>query len=147
MKVKRPISPVIATLLLILITISASILVYVWVTGYASSVTSAEAPQLQERIKIDTVSVTENNDEINVTIYVRNIGNVEINVTSGYIIDATTSEVVGSNTEEELKVAPGKVELFNVTITNELSPGRTYIAKVVTKNGVEATYSFTYSQS
>ena len=85
MKAKKAISPVIATLLLILIAVAASILVYVWVTGYASSVTGAEASQLQERIKIDTVSVPSGTAGSNVTIYVRNIGNVEVNVTLSLI--------------------------------------------------------------
>ena len=143
MKAKKAISPVIATLLLILIAVAASILVYVWVTGYASSVTGAEASQLQERIKIDTVSVPSGTAGSNVTIYVRNIGNVEVNVTSGYVIDSVTSEVMGFNTTS-LRLAPGAVQQLNVTLTTSLTSGRTYIAKVVTEDGVEATYSFTY---
>ena len=74
----------------------------------------------------------------------RNIGNVEINVTSGYVIDAVTSEVMGFNNTANLKLTPGEVKQLNVTLTKDLSSGRTYIAKVVTKDGVEATYSFTY---
>ena len=41
----RGISPVIATLLLILIAVAAAVLVYVWVTGYASSMTKAGTPE------------------------------------------------------------------------------------------------------
>jgi len=140
---RKAISPVIATLLLILIAIAASILVYVWVTGYASSVTGAETIQLQERVKIDAVSVPDGSASKNVTIYVRNIGNVEINVTSAYIIDSVTSEVMGYNSTS-LKLTPGEVKALNVTLTSGLTSGRTYVAKVVTKNGVEATYSFVY---
>ena len=147
MKVRKAISPVIATLLLILIAVAASILVYVWVTGYVSSATSgAEAPQLQERIKIDAVNISKNGDQVNVTIYVRNIGNVAVNVTSGYIINATASDVVGSNTTANLVLNPGDVGELEVTINGTLSSG-TYIAKVVTRNGVEATYPFTYRES
>ncbi len=142
---RKAISPVIATLLLILIAIAASILVYVWVTGYASSITGAETIQLQERIKVDAVSAPNGTAGANVTIYVRNIGNVEVNVTSAYIIDSITSAVVGYN-DTNCTLATGQVRSLNVTLTSNLTVGRTYIAKVVTKNGVEATYSFVYRE-
>ena len=83
----KGISPVIATLLLILIAVAAAVLVYVWVTGYASSMTKAGAPELEERIKIDTVNATAG-IPINVTIYVRNIGSTAVDISSAYIIIA-----------------------------------------------------------
>jgi len=137
MKVRKAISPVIATLLLILIAVAASILVYVWVTGYASSVTGAEATQLQERIKIDAVSA---NSSYTV-VYVRNIGDIKVNVTDIYIIDAATSEIM-NHTVFGKEIAPGQVREFPVETT--LESGHTYIAKAVTSNGVEATQSFVY---
>ena len=144
MKVRRAISPVIATLLLILIAVAASILVYVWVTGYASSVTGAEATQLQERIKIDAVGIT---NATNVTVYVRNIGEIEVNVTDVYIIDSQTSQILGRThlTGNSGVIAPGSV--LSVVVDNlspAMSTGKTYIAKAVTANGVEATQTFVY---
>jgi len=135
---KKAISPVIATLLLILIAIAASILVYIWVTGYASSVTGAEATQLQEKIKIDAVSANSSAT----TVYVRNIGEVKVTITDIYIIDSITSEIVNHTSFTNRQIDPGSVDAFTVETT--LESGRTYIAKAVTSNGVEATKAFVY---
>ena len=135
---KKAISPVIATLLLILIAIAASILVYIWVTGYASSVTGAEATQLQEKIKIDAVSVNSSAT----TVYVRNIGEVKVTITDIYIVDSITSEIVNHTSFTNEQIDPGKVEAL--TVKTSLKSGHTYIAKVVTSNGVEATKTFVY---
>ena len=141
---KKAVSPVIATLLLILIAVAAAVLVYVWVTGYASSVTTAGTPELQERIKIDAVGV-ESATEVHV--FVRNIGDVQVAITDVYIIDAASSNVVGHlSTTTGNTIGPGKVKEFKVTgIDPSLEEGRTYIAKAVTENGVEASLSFSYS--
>ncbi|MEM4790228.1 MAG: archaellin/type IV pilin N-terminal domain-containing protein, partial [Thermofilum sp.] len=54
---RKGISPVIATLLLIVIAVVAAVLTYIWVTGYMGTLSPREVPeQLKERIKIDAVS-------------------------------------------------------------------------------------------
>jgi len=138
---KKAISPVIATLLLILIAVAAAVLVYVWVTGYASSMTKAGAPELEERIKVEAVNATVGATQV--VIYVRNIGNIATNITSAYIIRAHDNMVVGSNTTiNNVRLTPGQLGEIIVS-TSALEDGVTYIAKVVTKNGVEAALSFT----
>jgi len=170
----RGISPVIATLLLILIAVAAAVLVYVWVTGYASSMAQTSAPELEEQIKIDSVSVNLTNNYINVTVYVRNIGDVQVNITDLYIIDPTTNKIIAhctvlkDNTMGGGILTPGKVGAFYINATeakcryddtlkvwksedgtgsltsSSLQSGVTYIAKAVTKNGIEAALSFKY---
>jgi len=151
---RKAVSPVIATLLLILIAVAAAVLVYVWVTGYASSVTSSGTPELQERIKIDTVDVAPGGESI--TIYVRNIGSTTIegddltemmayiiDVTSGQIQEATSTGWTEQTGNGDTNFEPG--EVFKITISGlNLQEGRTYIAKVVTPSGVEAALSFSY---
>ncbi len=141
MKSRKAISPVIATLLLILIAVAASILVYVWVTGYASSVTGTEATQLQERIKIDAVSPNATNGYRSAMVYVRNIGDIQVNVSTVYIINQTTGEILGINSTGKV-LSPGDVYGFNVTLSAPLKAGINYLAKAVTANGIEATYVF-----
>jgi len=151
---RKAVSPVIATLLLILIAVAAAVLVYVWVTGYASSVTGTGTPELQERIKIDTVDV--GSGGTSVTIYVRNIGSTTIesddltdmmayiiDSASGQILEASSSGWTQATGNGDQNFEPG--EVFKITINGlSLQEGKTYIAKVVTPSGVEAALSFSY---
>jgi flagellin-like protein len=51
------VSPVIATLLLIVIAVAAAVLAYIWIIGYQGTLTQqASTAQLQERIRIETVN-------------------------------------------------------------------------------------------
>ena len=137
MRNRRGLSPVVSVLLLILIAVAAAVIIYAWFSGAASK-NPTNVPQLYERISIDAVKVNPNN----VTIYVRNIGSVDVNITSAYLMDAKSNAVLCSNTSLNVKVPAGTVE--NVTIRGcTLSTG-TYVAKVTTKSGVETTYTFTY---
>jgi flagellin-like protein len=46
---RRAISPVIATLLLIVIAVAAAVLTYIWLTGYMGTITPRQTPtQLQD---------------------------------------------------------------------------------------------------
>ena len=139
---RKAVSPVIATLLLILIAVAAAVLVYVWVTGYASSITGTGTPELQERIKVEAVSVQDNGNTV--VIYVRNIGDTTVTISSIYIIDAASSQVVATDFPDQ-DLTPGQVQDFKVDdIDPPLEEGKTYIAKAVTENGVEAALSFSY---
>jgi len=173
MKIKG-ISPVIATLLLILIAVAAAVLVYVWVTGYASSMAQTSAPELQEQIKIDAVSAKSVNSTPYydvISIFPRSIGDVTANITTLYIIEAETGEIVVAATEFKLELSPGSVANITIALNynkdtgadklfingevsntaniedntgnNGLKKGTAYIVKAVTRNGVEASLSFT----
>ena len=144
---KRGVSPVIAVLLLIVIAVAAAVLTYLWVLGYIGTVQSTGGTeQLQERLKIEGVKVE--SDKIS-AIYVRNIGDVAFNISAVYLSDA--SGVIAADPSLTVgPVSPGSVQtldssngLSNV-IGETLSEGTTYIVKVVTASGTEATYTFTY---
>ncbi|MEM4640319.1 MAG: archaellin/type IV pilin N-terminal domain-containing protein [Thermofilum sp.] len=141
---RRGVSPVIATLLLIVIAVVAAVLAYIWVSGYMGRVTSqaeAGAPQLQEKLKIDAVQVTPSDQKFDVTIYVTNIGDVEVTIASAYVLFENKTAVC-SSTNLAQNIPKGNADSVTVSGCN-LVTGTTYIAKVVTSKGVEATYSFT----
>ena len=77
----------------------------------------------------------------NVTIYVRNIGQVADTVSSAYILDGVTGNTVCSNTSVNVNVDVDSVETVQVDGC-PLTSGHAYIAKIVTDRGVEATYQF-----
>ncbi len=137
---KKAVSPVIATLLLILIAVAAAVLVYVWVTGYAASITEARTPELRERIKIEAVSYKDRE----LTVYIRNIGDTKVTIDAIYVINAATGSSITVATDiQNLKASPGEV-VSHVLEGVDLSPGETYIIKAVTVNGIEGATSFSY---
>jgi len=140
---RRGVSPVIATLLLIVIAVAAAVLTYIWVTGYIGrTATAAEAPQLQERIKINAVQAAAGED-VDVIVSVMNIGDVKVNITAAYILTEGGTQVCSNTTfSEPLYVNPGVTSDVSVPRC-ALKAGTTYIAKVVTVKGTEATYTFT----
>jgi flagellin-like protein len=128
----RGISPVVATALLVLIAIATAAILYLWVSGVASNQLGNEEV-LYERIKIDAVQYSPGT----VTIYVHNVGETPATISAAYVMNATGT--VAQNTAVDLNLDPGDVD--TVTITGAtLDPG-IYTVKVVTQNGVEATYT------
>ncbi len=140
MFVKKAVSPIVATVLLIIIAVAAGVLIWVWLHGFAEKNPTAQ-PTLQEQFKIDSVSVSNNI----VTAYVRNIGQVADTVSSAYVLDAVSGNTVCTNTSVGVQINVDQVEpvIINCTASGyTLISGHTYIVKIVTDRGVEATYQF-----
>ena len=142
---RKAVSPIVATVLLIIIAVAAGVLIWVWLHGFAEKNPTAQ-PTLQEEIKIDTVNVVTNPSATypsNVTAYVRNIGSVTANITSAYVLDAVNGNTVCANTSiTGVTISPGGVTSVLVMCKTALTSGHPYIVKVVTARGVEATYQF-----
>jgi flagellin-like protein len=141
---KKGVSPIIATVILVLIAVAAGVMLWLWVSGFAST-TPAQQQALNERIRIDAVQISNNT----VTIYVRNIGNSNVNIGAAYILDTTGIIKAATNTStiNLLTISPGSVNTVNVDVSSaDLQAGYAYVAKVVTINGVEATYTFVYTE-
>ncbi len=144
-KSRKAISPIVATVLLVLIAAVAGALIWYWMSGFAST-NPIQQRQLYEQIKIDAVSYDSVND--NVTIYVRNTGSVSSVISAAYLVDTATGSMVCSNTTipesyGTLQVGDSKV----IPIENCVLNAGVYNIKVVTKSGVEATYTFVYGGS
>ena len=139
---RKAVSPVIATLLLIVIAVAAAVLTYIWVTGYMGTIAPRETPtQLKERIKIDAVRVSDS-----VSIHVSNIGDTATQIVGGYVLTENYTAVCGDGTTS-ITISPSSTinpgETATVSISGcSLTSGETYIAKVSAKGGAEATYPF-----
>ncbi|MCC5998741.1 MAG: hypothetical protein LM573_06655 [Thermofilum sp.] len=135
------VSPVIATLLLIVIAVAAAVLAYIWIIGYQGTLTQqASTAQLQERIKIEAVQYTGGS----LTVYVRNIGDVKVDVTALYVYDPSGTIIQAKTNANINNLAPGSLGSDSITVT--LTSGTTYTVKAVTPRGTEATYTFTYRE-
>ena len=127
--------------MLVVIAVAAAIITYVWLTGYIGTLQQQSGTQqLQERLKIEGVKVTGGT----VTIYVRNIGDIKVNITSAYLMD-TNGTVLAANTGVSKDLDAGKSTTVTVDISSiSLTNGRTYIVKVTTERGTEFSRQFVY---
>ena len=86
LKSKKAISPILATLLLIVIAVAAIVVTYAWVMTYMTSTTT----QAGVMLKKDTFCLWKTG---NVTIYIRNIGTSDAEIDKVYINSAPQTSV------------------------------------------------------
>jgi len=151
MYLKRAISPIVATILLILISIAAGVILWLWMSGFIAQTPTAQ-PALAERIRIEAVQVDKNSNQIK--IYVRNLGNSNVTISSVYTLDVGGAVIeYFESGSEYLKInldpiPPNRVATVTVTVSVNSLPlyksGYSYMVKVVTSNGVEAQYAFVW---
>jgi len=155
---RKGISTLIATVLLILIAISTGLLIYAFATGWIGSRTSiGVGPSSSITIEMASITKINNNDGVNVTVYVRNIGGVPTNVSAIYVTDLSSGDVYANLSPKAITdtdssnntIPPGYVKGFSATINRGLSlvSGHSYEIKVVTSDGASATYTVTYRGS
>ncbi len=139
----RAVSPIVATILLILISIAAGVMMWLWISGFISQAPPSQHAIL-ERIKIDAVKVdTSKNQTI---IYVRNMGSTDVIITSAYIYDVGNVLIEALNISH-ISIPPGAVKSIIASYTPKYYIGKSgysFIIRVVTSNGVEASYIFVW---
>lgn len=140
MRLKSGLSPIIATVILILTATSAGVLLWLWVSSYVSR--SPTAPSaLNERIKIEAALIQSES----VKVYVRNIGDIPVNVSSAYVLDVNGNYVAGGPIDS-VPIYPGEVKSVVISCNrNSLMPNNVYVVKVVTQRGVESLNTFVFS--
>ena len=137
-KLIKGISPVVATVLLIIISVGLAALLYAWATGWFGTTTQGTSQAPKASIMIDTVSYDSTTGQV--TVYVRNIGTVTINISAVYIKDINGKVVGQTFPTTNNQIAPGDVVSVAVS-TGQLSSG-SYVALAVASDGSEATYTF-----
>lgn len=136
----RAVSPVIATVLLIAVTIGAMALAYSWITSLQSPAqekgSEVAGRQLQEvsgAIKIESAVLNTTSGGTSV-IYIRNVGAI--------LLSGFTLYVNGEL--DSLASAPSNLtqgQLGNITTTRSFTSGSTYTFKVTSAQGASATTS------
>ncbi len=89
---KKGISPIIATLLLILIAIAAGVVVYAYVIGFVGNSTT-NAGGSTDTLSIDQLYLSHVTTNVPVTAYVRNEGPSAENYNTGFLLEAEQSEL------------------------------------------------------
>jgi flagellin-like protein len=130
---KKAISPILATLLLIVIAVAAIVITYAWITTYMGT-TTQQAGFIPYKANVNFVDAT------HITIDIGNSGTSSGQIVQVYV--GTSATQLDSKTPTPplpKSISAGTIESFNVTYT--WSAGETYYFKVVPSSG--AALSFT----
>jgi flagellin-like protein len=132
---KKAISPILATLLLIVIAVAAIVITYAWITTYMGTATQ-QAGFIPYKANVNFVSGTPKN----ITIDIGNSGTSSGQIVQVYIgTSASTTTSQTTDPATPITIAAGTIESFNVTYP--WTAGETYYFKVVPNSG--AAVSFT----
>lgn len=153
---RRGVSPIIAVLLLILIAIAAGVMVYAFVAGWVGSATSSTTVA-QGQLSVDYAFANATSE--NMTVYIRNVGGVNVNIDSIYVSEAgggevpwdfvndTTGTIVYGNSYPKidvntLTIQPGSVVAIVIDFsTSGLNEGQLYTIKIVADDGTTYVFS------
>ena len=118
----KGISPIIATVLLIAITIAAGLAIYGWVSGLIGAGTSTRMPG-SESVTITLVSVSKDS----ATLLITNEGNYDIPISSANVVVQPSSGSPLSSSDVKISattITAGKSVTVNI---KGLTSGKTYI--------------------
>jgi flagellin-like protein len=130
---KKAISPILATLLLIVIAVAAIVITYAWITTYMGS-TTQQAGFIPYKANVNFVNAT------HITIDVGNSGTSSGQIVQVYVGTSATQLDSQTTTPSLPKsISAGTIESF--TVAYPWTDGETYYFKVVPNSG--AALSFT----
>ncbi len=141
MSKKRSISEIVAVVMLIIVAISASLLLYVWLNGLIGSMHYND-PALYVKIEISSANITYRNNNYIAYAYVQNLGS-QTSISSVAVLYYNNSLIFFNNTPSgNLNINPKSVGLVYASNNTKVhvNPGTPVIIEVITTNGVKATY-------
>jgi len=137
-KDRRAISTILAALLMVVIVVVASVIVYAWSTGLLGGLMGT-TPTVKEALSMDSYSWSE--DGATVTLYVRNVGTVDVIVNKYYI-------EYGGSTQHSADVGNGTITVGSVVQIQVAEgggftweSGYSYTVKLVTSTGTQFTFN------
>jgi flagellin-like protein len=135
---KKGVSPIIATLLLIVIAVAAAVVTYAFVTGFIGTATAQS--HLQGTMIIDYGNIT---SATNIIVYARNTGtNPEILGTA--YVDNTlipTATVTYGGVVAPVTLAPGAVVIVSITSASAVwDDGISHLVRIVANDGTPVVY-------
>jgi len=147
---KRGIEPIVAAILLIVITVVAAVLLYMWFSGYLTATTGKVSSMTSpEEFQVVAVSLSASSG---LSAYVQNTGSTTITITDVYILNSTT---ICNVTIPETTIPPGQTAPITAPIANintpsgsscMIVPGTSYLVKFVTGKGTQYAVSVVASK-
>jgi flagellin-like protein len=134
---RRGVSPVIATLLLIVIAVAAAVLVYMWTVGYATQM-KPTTPETGERLKIEAGKLYVSGSDVMAELYVRNVGGSPARVKTAYLLTTSQDVIERKDLSSPVDIDVGSVQSISIAFTStNVKKGQTYIVRIVTSLGNE----------
>lgn len=130
LKSKKGISPILATLLLIVIAVAAIIITYAWVTTYMGSTTS----QAEVFLRKDADCLWQTGVSKNITVYVRNTGTSDAEIGQVYInSEQISADNLGFTPSTKIVAKEGGT--ITIVVTYNWTSGTTYNFQISPKVG------------
>ncbi|AGT34437.1 hypothetical protein N186_00195 [Thermofilum adornatum] len=140
------VSPIVSALLLVIISVAASVLIYFWVTSFQGQVTQqAGTPKaLGSCLKIEGIEVADRDTSgVAYRIWVKNCGSQTLHLDYVYLLDPS-GNVYHSYPAGEWSLSPQDTQFLWLWVPiDKLRIGERTTVKVVTAEGIEAYYVFT----
>ena len=132
LKSKKAISPILATLLLIVIAVAAIVVTYAWVMTYMGGATQRAG----EELVIENIVFYDSN-KVNITL--RSTGTSDSKVVAIYVGTSSTNLTSPTSVNPSLAqgalISAGTSKIFTVTLTSNWESGTRYYFKAVTESG------------
>jgi hypothetical protein len=148
---KKGIDTILASLLMVVIVVAASVMVFVYATGLFGALT--QAPNLQkEALSLEFSSFGPNDPAHNVTLYLRNTGGTPISLVSYYVKNSNSSQYAKTTWTGPPSITPttlGQAQLLissACSCTNTggaftFSTGNSYTITLLSSRGSTFSYS------
>ena len=102
---KKAIDTILASLLMVVIVVAASVMVFVYATGLSGALT--KAPNLQkEALTLEFASFGPNNPTFNASLYLRNVGSAPITLVNYYVMNSNSSQYAKTTWTNQQTIAP-----------------------------------------
>jgi flagellin-like protein len=137
-KRRKAISPIIATIILIVITVAVGGLLYAYVSGMFGSMSTSQSVDIQ-----NTFTIPSGSSVGTWTITVKNTGTVSITGMKAYLYSPGNTTPIGKNTFTLTTLSPGQTaSATNMSISGGVA-GSSYDYQLVVTfaNGVSKTYT------
>jgi len=121
MKLNKAISPILATVILIAVTLVIAIGVIGWIMGIWGTFGSTETIQIYPDSKLKTDGA--------ITLHVKNTG------TAAAVIYKVEIVGVGTGTIDDMTLTPGADTTIGTSVAGTLTPGAQYQVKIYTRAG------------
>jgi len=128
---RRGISPIIATILLIIMTVGIAALVYTWMSGMLAQLTTQASQQILQQTSFNFAvnGIMFNNTSAVFVVAITNTGSVKINFSSTDVITAVTAynklqpgtplqTVTCSMANNTIDLSPGQTKVYYINCNN-----------------------------
>ena len=146
---RKAVSPVIAVLLIVAISVATSILVYTWYMGLIGPLQGSGGTEVKQQLIMEAYSFYDTGNYPNLNIYVRNVGSTPLKIAQIYFDGKPLTKL----TSNYPVLNPGESHVIYLNRTGgsgdwvwrglppNPTPGSSHLLKIVTGDGAVFTFS------